>query len=135
MEDARPAARVVQVPGQHPGAEMWMQSGQDERELKRQRRKQSNRESARRSRLRKQVKLFPACGVDCLFNQQSAEWFVRSERFSEGEHNCICRWYCISYMCNPPFNDVSFDMFGNDMYSRAHFSASRGFSDVRERTL
>ena len=43
------------MPGQHPGAEMWLQGGQDERELKRQRRKQSNRESARRSRLRKQA--------------------------------------------------------------------------------
>lgn len=52
---AMPAGQVMQVPGQHPGAEMWMQSGQDERELKRQRRKQSNRESARRSRLRKQA--------------------------------------------------------------------------------
>ena len=24
-----------------------------------------------------------------FLNQQSVEWFVRSERFSKGEHNCI----------------------------------------------
>ena len=35
-------------------------------------------------KLRKTLRYLPQ-----LFNQQSVKWFVHSERFSKGEHNCI----------------------------------------------